>query len=243
MIHIRHTPAAELARQRIRRAIRCVPLALLPGLGAACWAFNSQLIVPVGDIGCNFHGVAFIPQEQHREDTPAPAHSPHQPAQEMPHPVLNLALQQPEFALPELQPLLREEGDAPDETALLETDAASLCPSENTTPAPTKAMASAPKAKEPAETFTPPAYLDCPQPSYPPLLRQRRVQGVVGVRISVAADGTPTDVEIAAPSGNAALDRHTRSWILHHWRFTPAHRNGHPMAARVDTHINFVLRA
>lgn len=246
MIHVRHTSAAELARQRIRRAIRCVPLVLLPGLWVAGWAFNSQLIVPVGDADCNFHGIAFIPQEAAAPQAPAPVLTPHQPAQEIPLPVLS-ATPQPESTLPELpMAMLEQLDDESTEISPFETADLTLLQNETAAPTPAKTAVAAvpgPKSSTAPETYTPPAYRDCPQPSYPPLLRQRRVQGVVGVRISVAADGTPTAVEITTPSGNAALDRHARSWILQHWRFTPARRNGHPLAAQVDTRLHFVLKA
>lgn len=246
MIHVRHTPAAELARQRICRAIRCVPLVLLPGLAVACWSSSIRLIIPRGQSDCNFHGVAFIPPDAPPPQATLPAFTPQQPAQEITQPVL-IAPTPPEFALPEL-PLVMQAlvNDESSEISPFETADLILLHSETIPSPPAKAAvaaASSPKASTAQETYTPPAYLNCPQPSYPPLLRQRRVQGMVGVRISVAADGTPTAVEITVPSGNAALDRHTRSWILQHWRFIPAQRNGHPLAAQVDTRINFVLRA
>lgn len=246
MIHIRHTPAAELARQRICRAILCVPLVLLPGLAVAGWCSSIRFKAPRGQSDCNFHGIAFIPPEENAPPPPVPDLTPHQPAQEIPQPVLSGSTQ-PEFALPELPLAMQEQDDdasteiSPFETAELTQPHSEV--TSSTHDKATVAAAPSPKADETTDTYTPPAYLNCPQPSYPPLLRQRRVQGVVGVRISVAADGTPSAVEITAPSGNAALDRHARSWILQHWHFTPARRNGHPLAAQVDTRLHFVLHA
>lgn len=246
MIHVRHTSAAELARQRIRRALSCAPLVLLAGLAVACWSSSIRLISPRGQNDCNFHGVAFIPPESDAPQATAPALTPNQPEQEIPQPVL-IAPIQPEVVLPELPLVMQEQVDEEStEISPFETTDLTLQQSETIPSPPAKAaVAAAPSPQEAntPETYTPPAYLHCPQPSYPPLLRQRRVQGMVGVRISVAADGTPSAVEITIPSGNATLDRHARSWILQHWRFAPAQRNGHPLAALVDTRINFVLNA
>ncbi len=110
MIHVRHTPAAELARQRIRRAIRCVPLVLLPGLAVASWSSSIRLVIPQGQSGCNFHGVVFIPPEADAQPTPAPALTPHLTAQEIPLPAIT-ATTQPEFALPELPLAMLEQND------------------------------------------------------------------------------------------------------------------------------------
>lgn len=103
-----------------------------------------------------------------------------------------------------------------------------------------RAVAAAPAAAESPAKRTPPAYRDAPKPPYPAALRARRLGGSVGVRIAVSADGMPTDVTITSPSGHAELDRSARSWILAHWRFRPAELDGTPIAAHVQTRIDYL---
>lgn len=86
---------------------------------------------------------------------------------------------------------------------------------------------------------TPPVYREVPKPPYPPSLRARRISGSVGVRIAVSAEGVPTEVTITAPSGHSEFDTTVRRWILAHWRFHPAQANGTPIAAHVQTRVDF----
>ena len=102
------------------------------------------------------------------------------------------------------------------------------------TPVPTMAAADAPSS-------TPPAYLSNPKPPYPAAMRQRRIQGSVGVRIAVSQQGTPTAVNITRPSGHAEFDSTARSWILRHWRFRPATTAGKATASTVTTTVRFRL--
>ena len=91
------------------------------------------------------------------------------------------------------------------------------------------------------QSTTPPAYLSAPKPPYPAAMRQRRMQGCVGVRIAVSPLGTPTAVDITQPSGHAEFDSATRSWILRHWRFRPATAAGRAVASTVTTTVRFTL--
>lgn len=91
------------------------------------------------------------------------------------------------------------------------------------------------------QSSSPPAYLSAPKPPYPAAMRQRRLQGCVGVRIAVSPLGTPTAVNITQPSGHAEFDSATRSWILRHWRFRPATAAGRAVASTVTTTVRFTL--
>lgn len=102
------------------------------------------------------------------------------------------------------------------------------------TPVPTMAAADTPST-------TPPAYLSNPKPPYPAAMRQRRIQGSVGVRIAVSQQGSPTAVDITRPSGHAEFDSTARSWILRHWRFHPATTAGKATASTVSTTVRFIL--
>lgn len=93
----------------------------------------------------------------------------------------------------------------------------------------------------PESPWIPASYRQAPAPPYPPAMRERRLQGTVGVRIHVDAVGCPVKVDITAPSGYPVLDDTAQQWILRHWLFTPARRDGQPMASTVRTQVRFVF--
>ncbi len=90
---------------------------------------------------------------------------------------------------------------------------------------------------------TRPSYRSAPKPPFPASLRSRQAEGTVRVRISVDAKGKPTDVSIISSSGHHELDSTARSWILSRWSFFPATENGHAIASRVTTKIEFTLNS
>lgn len=85
-------------------------------------------------------------------------------------------------------------------------------------------------------------YRSTPHPPYPPLLREQHIEGSVRVRILVDSSGRPTAVDILTGSGHAAFDDTAQRWILNHWTFYPAERNGRAVPGRVITHIHFVMK-
>ena len=131
---------------------------------------------------------------------------------------------------------IESELDTPAETLLAATDA------ESATPAPTREGKKSADSSD-AGSYTPPAYLACPQPPFPAHLRQRRVHGTVRLMIEISADGEPTGVTISTSSGHASLDAHAQRWVLQNWRFTPASKGGIALAARVSTAITFALHS
>lgn len=235
MIHVFHTPAATLARRREQLARRCLVAVGLPVLGVLLWALSTPVIQYHGSADCNFTGVLFEPVKN--KDAPMQPLSP--AIHELPAPApaaLPVALAECPVPAPET---LAMEWEADDAMA----DEFDTPPDALTASAPPQQMAAAAGQKPQADrgTFTPPAYLHCPQPPYPAHLRQRRASGTVGVSITVAADGAPTEVQITSPSGHPALDSLARRWILQHWRFTPAQQDGRTLAASVRTSITFSL--
>ena len=235
MIHIIHTPAATLARHRMRLAARC-------SLGVAAFAFCLAVLASQASIlqptasGCDFTGVPFYPAEK----APAPEKSR--------HPLPQASASMPDLPqLPVIHPLgpsatgeLAFLDELEQEVApALETDAAALL---QPVPAPAPARAKM-AATEKMEPYTPPDYLSSPSPPYPPRLKQRRLQGRVGVLIHVSSAGQPTEVQITNSSGNRQLDCHTRSWIMQHWRFRPAFQGSKPVASQVRTSVTFSLHS
>lgn len=245
MIHIIHTPAAELARQREKLMWRCFMALLPPAAGLICLASAYRLPITQSGDACNFTGIPFEPARQEaplpptpqQRALPTPRSSIHiPPVLALPSHPVNYTL--PLEALPELIEHAEEDAISPFDTPaelLLETQAEQQ-------PGPCAKPPNQQASKESGDDYTPPAYHQCPSPPYPPLLRQRRIQGEVGVLITVSAQGIPSTVDISQSSGSAALDKHARAWILRHWQFTPATRNGHPTQATVRTSIRFSLR-
>lgn len=86
---------------------------------------------------------------------------------------------------------------------------------------------------------TPPRYRKAPPPPYPAAMRAGHYRGEVVVLIEVGADGRPGSVRILRSAGREELDRAARDWILAHWSFYPAERDGRRVASRVRTSIRF----
>lgn len=139
---------------------------------------------------------------------------------------------------PATQPPEKHPGKQTAPTAPANTANASAAAASAATPSRQKSP-----AKDSGEQagYIPPAYREAPKPPYPPDLRQRRVEGSLRVSISIDNEGVPTEVRIIVSSGHAEFDTTARRWILEHWRFTPARREGTPVAATVTTSIHFVL--
>ena len=83
-------------------------------------------------------------------------------------------------------------------------------------------------------------YLAALRPTYPPDSLNNGEEGVVGVSVSVAADGKPLDVTISKSSGHSRLDRAAKQAILR-YRFKPATRGGIPIPYKYHFNINFKL--
>lgn len=105
----------------------------------------------------------------------------------------------------------------------------------------------------PEPTFAPPAppaptqprfdadYLDNPRPVYPALARRLGEQGRVLLRVRVAADGLPLDVELQAGSGSPRLDQAAIDTVRR-WKFVPARLGGEAIVATVLVPIVFSLK-
>lgn len=79
-----------------------------------------------------------------------------------------------------------------------------------------------------------------PVPAYPRSAQRAGVEGTVLVRVTVRPDGTAGTAEVAASSGDAALDAAARTAVAG-WRFVPAMRGGVPVPAVIDVPVRFQL--
>ncbi|MBK8182128.1 MAG: TonB family protein [Candidatus Competibacteraceae bacterium] len=77
-----------------------------------------------------------------------------------------------------------------------------------------------------------------PPPRYPPLARQRGIEGRVLLRLTINAVGGVETVSIAQSSGNALLDQEARLTVAR-WRFQPPQG---PMQAVAQVPISFRLQ-
>lgn len=123
-------------------------------------------------------------------------------------------------------------------------------------PTPSPALASAPVVPRAASSPTPsPALAEVaptaavwqggglanPAPLYPRSARLAGQEGRVVLRVQVAANGSVASLHVVESSGTDALDA-SAVRAVRDWRFRPATRAGHPVAAVVEVPVTFRLR-
>ncbi len=79
-------------------------------------------------------------------------------------------------------------------------------------------------------------------PPYPPISRRLGEEGTVLLRLTVATNGRVTGAQVLRSSGSARLDEAARDWVVSHWRYHPATRNGAPVESSVEAAVKFDLR-
>ncbi len=84
------------------------------------------------------------------------------------------------------------------------------------------------------------AYLNNPEPKYPPLSRRFGEEGKVLLRVQVTTDGRASTVELEKSSNHARLDEAARQAVAG-WRFVPARRGEEAVEASVIVPIVFRL--
>jgi protein TonB len=92
-----------------------------------------------------------------------------------------------------------------------------------------------------AEVFVPPAFLSRQEPPYPERARRAGVEGVVGVRIALAPDGSVRQVELTQSSGSRLLDEAALT-AARASTFAPASRNRTPVESEAVASYRFELR-
>ncbi|MBC7990803.1 MAG: TonB family protein [Luteimonas sp.] len=84
-------------------------------------------------------------------------------------------------------------------------------------------------------------YAHAPSPPYPVDAIRGGLQGVVMLQILVDTDGRPLEVSIHKSSGHRKLDEAARRFVLKHWTFTPAMKDGRAVQAIGIVPIDFNL--
>ena len=92
-----------------------------------------------------------------------------------------------------------------------------------------------------AEVFVPPSFLFRQEPAYPERARRAGVEGVVGVRIALAADGAVRQVELTQSSGSRLLDEAALA-AARASTFAPALRNRTPVESEAVASYRYELR-
>lgn len=92
-----------------------------------------------------------------------------------------------------------------------------------------------------AEVFVPPSFLRRQEPVYPERARRAGAEGVVGVRIALAADGSVRQVELTQSSGSRLLDEAALA-AARASTFAPASRNRAAVEAEAVASYRFELR-
>ena len=76
---------------------------------------------------------------------------------------------------------------------------------------------------------------------YPPLSRRLAEEGLVKIKYLVQTDGNVGECAVLLSSGSSRLDDAACTMVKSRWRFTPATRQGMPVAAYLRAEVSFVL--
>jgi protein TonB len=79
-------------------------------------------------------------------------------------------------------------------------------------------------------------------PPYPIVARRAGAEGVVTLRLTVGTDGHVSAAEIVTSAGRDDLDQAARDWILAHWRYRPALKDGSPALAQLLASVTYSLK-
>ncbi|XHS80361.1 energy transducer TonB [Burkholderiaceae bacterium UC74_6] len=204
-----------------RAAVALVTISLHAALGLSlAWALRS----PASPLAASSIRVQLI-------DAPARA----------PSPVAQLAVPVPRLTPPSMPAL-----EAP--LITLAAPAAGPTPAPVSVASPAVAIAAAAVAPPP---FAEPDYQAALPPSrqcteqtvarhYPPLLRERGVEGRVLLRVRVDERGRAAEVLVSRGSGWRLLDEAAQR-LTQDCRFVPAHRGGHALMSWVEYPVSFAL--
>ncbi len=228
--------AARLLRSKIRRA-RCSALITCMLLGAAIIPALQQLPLRGCSRDTGLRGVHYIPPDSNAEPAAPPVCQAEPPAPEL---RFSLPVYHMDWDIPIPDPVDDSELAATDEIPFIHED----FPEWQETPPQRKVKASSPRpaaaAPEKKSSIAAAVPLRIPHPAYPARMRQRRMEGDVGICIHIDAAGLPTAVDILTEV-HPDFAEHTRRWILRHWRFRAAQKGTVAIASTMRTTIRYRL--
>jgi protein TonB len=79
-------------------------------------------------------------------------------------------------------------------------------------------------------------------PPYPVIERRLGIEGTVTLRLTVGTEGQVTAAEVVTSAGREALDQAARDWIIGHWRYRPALKDGNPAVTQVLANVTYSLK-
>ncbi len=201
-------------------------------LAASAGLLMQQVRLVIGSCDTHFHGIAYTEAEASappqviltgRCEAPTPKPQPIIP-QPMP----------PEIIFPDvaIEAIAHTDGALPGEEP---GDGIPFLPEIKKNAAPRTTQQPSAPAKTAAATP-----LKTPHPPYPARMRQRRMEGDVGICIHIDAAGIPTAVDIHTDV-HPDFAEHTRRWILRYWRFRAAHNGATAIVSTLRTTIRYRL--
>ena len=78
-------------------------------------------------------------------------------------------------------------------------------------------------------------------PPYPPIARRIGAEGKVTFRLTVTAEGRVGQADVVTSSGRDDLDQTAQQWILAHWTYKPALKDGVPASSHTLASVTFSL--
>jgi protein TonB len=79
-------------------------------------------------------------------------------------------------------------------------------------------------------------------PPYPLLERRLGEQGTVTLSLTISPQGIVTGADVLKSSGYPGLDQSAIGWVMAHWKYKPAVRNGSPVASQTTAAVVFNLK-
>jgi TonB family protein len=86
---------------------------------------------------------------------------------------------------------------------------------------------------------TPPRGTYMPSPDYSEKARKKKIEGNVMLSVIVGTDGLPRYIRITRTLGYGLDEKAIEA--VQKWRFTPATREGHPVATEIAVQVQFKL--
>ena len=112
-------------------------------------------------------------------------------------------------------------------------------------PAPPKPVIAAPPPPPPPPpptAATPTTSHQVTADDYPPVSIRLQEQGKVGIKYTIAADGSVSECAVTTPSGKPRLDDAACTMVKKRWKFKPATQDGKPVATSLPADVIFALK-
>jgi TonB family protein len=94
-------------------------------------------------------------------------------------------------------------------------------------------------SRPPERNVTPPRAIFMPEPEYSEPARKKKINGVVVLSITVAADGTTRDIKVKKGLGYGLDEKAVEA--VSRWKFKPALKDGEPIEKEIAVEVNFRL--